>query len=158
MLNQNRHVREQLTLLIITNEIIFSVLIGGWENVPGIPGACAIRNFGYLVRSPSLCVIRYELHDVHFSSRLFILRLWARFNIKMSSYQYRKSHCGEKTSEDRLCADLRVQEQSIDEYDVTMPVSYIRVTSQINCGDVTILNQKRLSLATMAISAIDNCF
>ena len=39
-----------------------------------------------------------------------------------------------------------------------MPVSYIRVMSQFNCGDVTILNQKRLSLATMAKSAIDNCF
>ena len=48
--------------------------------------------------------------------------------------------------------------RTIDEYDVTMPVSYIRVTSQINCGDVTILNQKRPSLATMANSAIDNCF
>ena len=48
--------------------------------------------------------------------------------------------------------------RTIDEYDITMPVSYIRVTSQINCGDVTILNQKRLSLATMAKSAIDNCF
>ena len=39
-----------------------------------------------------------------------------------------------------------------------MVVSYIRVTSQINCGDVTILNQKRLSLATRAKPAIDNCF
>ena len=48
--------------------------------------------------------------------------------------------------------------RTIDEYDVTMLVSYIRVTSQINCGDVTILNQKRLSLATTAKSAIDNCF
>ena len=48
--------------------------------------------------------------------------------------------------------------RTIDEYDVTMLVSYIRVTSQINCGDVTILNQKSLSLATTAKSAIDNCF
>ena len=39
-----------------------------------------------------------------------------------------------------------------------MLVSYIHVTSQINCGDVTILNQKRLSLATTVKSAIDNCF
>ena len=46
--------------------------------------------------------------------------------------------------------------RTIDEYDVTMPVAYIRVTSQINCGDVTILSQKILSLATMANSAIDN--
>ena len=48
--------------------------------------------------------------------------------------------------------------RTIDQYDVTMLVSYIRVTSQINCGDVTILNQKRLSLTTTAKSAIDNCF
>ena len=31
-------------------------------------------------------------------------------------------------------------------------------TSHINSGDVTILNQKRLSLATMTKSAIVNCF
>ena len=48
--------------------------------------------------------------------------------------------------------------RTINEYDVTMPVSYICVTSQINCGDVTILNRKRLSLATMAKSVIDDCF
>ena len=39
-----------------------------------------------------------------------------------------------------------------------MPVPDVRVTSQINCGDVTILSQKRPSLATMAKSAIDNLF
>ena len=48
--------------------------------------------------------------------------------------------------------------RTIDEYDVTILVPYIRMTSQINSGDVTILNQKRLSLATTAKSAIDNCF
>ena len=46
----------------------------------------------------------------------------------------------------------------IDEYDVKMPVPHVRVTSLINCGDVTMLSQKRPSLATMAKSAIDNCF
>ena len=45
--------------------------------------------------------------------------------------------------------------RTINEYDATMPVSYIRVTSQITCGDVKIISQKRLSLAK---SAIDNCF
>ena len=35
-----------------------------------------------------------------------------------------------------------------------MPVSYIRLTSQINCGDVTILNQERLSLVTTEKSII----
>ena len=34
--------------------------------------------------------------------------------------------------------------RTIDEYDVTMLVSYIRVTSQINGGDVTILNKQRV--------------
>ena len=38
-----------------------------------------------------------------------------------------------------------------------MPVPYVRVTSQINCADVTILSQKRPPLATMAKPAIDNC-
>ena len=57
------------------------------------------------------------------------------------------------TSEDRLCANLRVQEQ----YDITMPVPRVRVTSQINCDDVTMLSQKRPSLATMAKWAIDDC-
>ena len=30
-------------------------------------------------------------------SILWLLMTWARFNIKMPSYQYRKSHCGDKT-------------------------------------------------------------
>ena len=29
-----------------------SLTLGGGENVPGIPGACATRNFTYLVRGP----------------------------------------------------------------------------------------------------------
>ena len=39
-------------------------LIGdGWENVPGIPGACAIRNFAYLARGPlRLKFIQIHLH------------------------------------------------------------------------------------------------
>ena len=40
--------------------------------------------------------------------------------------------------------------RTIDEYDVTMLVPRIRVTSQINCGDVTMLSQERSSLVTMA--------
>ena len=36
-----------------------------------------------------------------------------------------------------------------------MPVPHVRVTSQINCGNVTLLSQKRPPLATMAKSAID---
>ena len=48
--------------------------------------------------------------------------------------------------------------RTIDEYDVTMPVPHVRVTSQINSGDVTMLSQKRPPFVIMAISTIDNCF
>ena len=37
--------------------------VGGGENVPGIPGACATRNFAYLVRDPSALA----MHDVNVS-------------------------------------------------------------------------------------------
>ena len=47
---------------------------------------------------------------------------------------------------------------AIGEYDVTMPLPYVRVTPQIICGDVTIINQKKPSLAAMAKSAIDDWF
>ena len=33
--------------------------------------------------------------------------------------------------------------RTIDEYDVTMPVPRIRMTSQINCDDVTMLIKKK---------------
>ena len=33
--------------------------------------------------------------------------------------------------------------RTIDEYEVTMPVARVHVTSQINCGDVTMLSQKK---------------
>ena len=61
------------------------------------------------------------------------------------------------TSEDRICANLRVQ-RTIDEHVVKMPVARVCVTSQINYGDVTLISQKKLSLATMAKSTIDNGF
>ena len=44
---------------------------------------------------------------------------------------------------------------SEDEYDVIMPVPHVRVMSQINCGDVTMLIQKRPYLVAAAKSAID---
>ena len=50
------------------------------------------------------------------------------------------------TSEDRQFA----RAMTIDKYDVTIPVFRVRMTSQINCGDVTMLGQKRPPLATMA--------
>ena len=39
-----------------------------------------------------------------------------------------------------------------------MPVPRVLVTSQINCGDVTMLIQKKNGLSDNAKSAIDNCF
>ena len=39
-----------------------------------------------------------------------------------------------------------------------MPVLHVGLASQINFGDVTMLSQKRPSLATMAKLAIDNYF
>ena len=35
---------------------------GGGENVPGIPGACATRNFVYLVRGPLTCACSVPSH------------------------------------------------------------------------------------------------
>ena len=47
--------------------------------------------------------------------------------------------------------------RTIDEYDVTIPLSHIHVTSHVNCDDITILSPNRLSLVTMVKSMIDNC-
>ena len=38
-----------------------SLTNGGRENVPGIPGACATRNFAYLVRGPLVHLVAYCL-------------------------------------------------------------------------------------------------
>ena len=60
------------------------------------------------------------------------------------------------TSGDHLCAILRVHQQSTN-----MTSQYqcsVRETSQIHCGEITILSQKRPPLAIMARLAIDNCF
>ena len=43
-----------------------------------------------------------------------------------------------------------VHGRTIDEYDITMLVPCVHMTSQINFGDVTMWSQKRPSLATMA--------
>ena len=56
------------------------------------------------------------------------------------------------------CLRQLARAKSMDEYDVTMQVPHFCLTSQINCGDVTMLSQKGPSLATRAESAIDNCF
>ena len=46
---------------------------------------------------------------------------------------------------------------TIDKYDVTIPAFRVFMTSQISCGDVTMLGQKRPPLATMAKWALDDC-
>ena len=49
--------------------------VGGGENVPGIPGTCATRNFAYLVRGPwcmlktvrsgiPVCIAHFDLWDI----------------------------------------------------------------------------------------------
>ena len=53
-----------------------------------------------------------------------------------------------------LCQFVRAR--TIDEYDVTMQVHRAHVTSQISCDDVTMLSQKRPSLATMEKWATDD--
>ena len=48
---------------------------GGGENAPGIPGACATRNFTYLVRSP-LCAKFKGLRTPIFLSLTYCLTHW----------------------------------------------------------------------------------
>ena len=84
-----------------------------------------------------------------------LMRIWLSYTLsreyRVMRYRYSRLLF---TSEDRLCANLRVQEQSTN------------MTSQCQCptfawrhrSTVKILNQKRLFLATMAKSALDNCF
>ena len=45
-----------------------------------------------------------------------------------------------------------------DGYDFTMPVSHVRVTSQINCGDAPMVSHKRPSSATTAKQMMDTVF
>ena len=37
------------------------------------------------------------INDNKWKDAIYIWRAWPQFNIKMSSYRYRKSHCGDKT-------------------------------------------------------------
>ena len=46
--------------------------------------------------------------------------------------------------------------RTVDEFDVSMPVSHVRITSQTNWSNVT--SQKSSSFATMPNSTINNCF
>ena len=65
-----------------------SLTSGGGENVPGIPGACATRNFAYLVKGPwsffsttiRLNRMSPEQNDCHFAVCIFKWLLVFRFN------------------------------------------------------------------------------
>ena len=46
--------------------LVVSFEVGGGKNVPGIPGACATRNFAYLVRGP----LKHFLHYWFFVKRI----------------------------------------------------------------------------------------
>ena len=47
--------------------LVVSFGVGGGNNVPGIPGACATRNFAYLVKGP--CTVVREVHRIPVYSR-----------------------------------------------------------------------------------------
>ena len=53
--------------------------IGGEENVPGIPGACAARNFPYLVRGPWRSIFTWPLLDGAFKMAVSISVILAAF-------------------------------------------------------------------------------
>ena len=53
-----------------------SITNDGGENVPGIPGACATRNFAYLVRGPFIPLIL-----------LLTLRIWSVLKVLASELQ-----------------------------------------------------------------------
>ena len=61
------------------------------------------------------------------------------------------------SSEDHLCANLYMQEQSAN---MTSQCQYLTFAwhHKLNCGDVTMPSQKRSSLVKMAKWAIDDCF
>ena len=80
-----------------------SLTRGGGENVPGIPGACAIRNVTYLARGPlcnnylfiGLYCIQHKLHQNVFINRvrfqlLFVLgvHMWLLFETHMAGSGY----------------------------------------------------------------------
>ena len=54
-----------------------SLTRGGGENVPGIPGACATRNFTYLRRGPSVEQLSYVLMHHDFTNRSSMVYHWA---------------------------------------------------------------------------------
>ena len=56
----SRHVRRTCRDACQDSILAVSFEVGGGENVPGIPGACTIRNFIYLVKVPLSILLRLQ--------------------------------------------------------------------------------------------------
>ena len=78
------------------------------------------------------------------STWLMIVWLWVRWFVDFRS-----------RSQVKIIGQSLHEWPKIDEYDVTMVVPGVRVTSQTNCGDVTL---KTPALVLMAKWVIDDCF
>ena len=66
--------------------VAVSFKVDGGENVPGIPGACATRNFTYLVRSPlkpGYAYMMYHCLESYFSVDHFFDNPWVKFVVKV---------------------------------------------------------------------------
>ena len=63
-----------------------SLYLGGGENVPGITGACATRNFTYLTRSPWYCYSLEDQEPTFFFNRQQIFKLMAMSCHKLNGY------------------------------------------------------------------------
>ena len=101
--------------------LVVSIEVGGRENVPGIPGACATHNFTYLVRGPLTGFVR---------SMLLMFYIWLMFqatHVVLKSYNFdqndKAGRCRKnqlKVHNTRICSpvngeqDLRVMWGNID--------------------------------------------
>ena len=59
--NHWRHARAVMHVGIVNKRFLLKSAAG--ENIPGIPGACATRNFAYLVRGPWLLLPMSDLES-----------------------------------------------------------------------------------------------
>ena len=81
--------------MVVVMARVLCVLSGAWGSVEGVICACRVTGPPGRHDSPP----RYQTREMPELSRTWKLRISSgpRFNIKMSSYQYRESHCGDKT-------------------------------------------------------------
>ena len=74
-----------------------TLLFGGRENVPGIPGACTTRNFRYLARDPCTkhCGLSWRLTQASYSAYSPVLHnydmIWALY-LQLSRYMQYSSN------------------------------------------------------------------